>query len=177
MGRYRSRLGPSCRKKYDTDLLGVTALLHYQRPSHPRIALFNSKRLFCGPFSPTVPEHGQNNGRLPKNAPPPFTEWRRNDRKSRFAYAWGEGPNQDYALSPVRVVLEADDEMCNASEVQVEGSIKVPEPVSPSGSPQAAAYVERSGTKQERPAPFFRVGNPHAGICEGSVRQPAVLPQ
>ena len=45
--------------------------------------------------------------------------------------------------------------MFNAMEVQVEGSIKVPEPESPSGSTKAAACVQRSVPKQESPEPFL----------------------
>jgi len=45
--------------------------------------------------------------------------------------------------------------MFNAIEVQVEGSIKVPESESPSGSTKATACVQRSVPEQERPDPFL----------------------
>ena len=67
--------------------------------------------------------------------------------------------------------------MFNPIEFQVEGSIKVPEPESPSGSTKAAACVQRSVPEQERSEPFLcclRAGainvQPNEGVV-GSVRE------
>ena len=55
--------------------------------------------------------------------------------------------------------LKTDDELFNVIEVHVEGSPKLPEPVCPSGSPKAAACVQRSVPEHGSPEPFFRGRN------------------